>query len=133
VADYLISREADVAIVEGVVGTVTVPVNNDIIEVGILRRGMERVRSTPKHSAVVRYILGEIDGAGYVDMYVEDTVEPPFVDEDDVTMTVQLDGDGTTQSMSGTVKLFNMRHVPLGPGATPGKQRVRYDWVGALQ
>lgn len=136
-ADYLVSHEATITLVAGEptpgVPTPSVPKSSEVIEVGLRQRGRRIVRSTPHPQDPVQYRLGEKDGSGYLDVFVDETTAPPFPDGVEAILTAKFNllGD-TTNTITGTVMLHNMRHAPFGLSSSPGKQWVRYDWRGVL-
>ena len=136
-ADYLVSHEATITLVAGAatpgVPTPVVPKSSELAEVGLRQRGRRIVRSTPHPQDPIEYRLGAKDGSGYLDVFVDETTAPPFPDGVPAILTAKFNllGD-TTNTITGTVMLHNMRHAPLGLASLPGKQRVRYDWRGVL-
>lgn len=138
-SDFLVSHEATITLVAGA-ATVGVPVPAvpkaiEVPEVGISTRGRRLVRATPVGQDPVRYMLGEKDGSGYLDVYIDMTTDVPFPDgiEAVLTVTHNVQGGDTPNTITGTVMLHKMRQAPVGLSSPPGKQRLRYDWAGTLE
>ena len=131
-SDFLVSYEATIALVAGVGGSI--PQVTEVPEVGMSNRGRRLVRATGIGQDPVQYMLGEKDGSGYLDLYVDMTADVPFPDGIEATLTVTRNSIGaTTNTITGKVMLHNMRQSPVGESSQPGKQRIRYDWAGTLQ
>ena len=135
-ADYLVSHEATITELTTLKHPVTgddgtVPAKADVAEVGELSSGRRIVPSTQFPRGTVEFALGEKDGSGYLDLYVDETTAIVFPDGIEATLTIEASSGGKTRT--GTVMLHNMRRAPSGLASVPGKQRVRYDWRGTLE
>lgn len=131
-AAYLVSHEATVVLVAGPGGSV--PASDDIAEVGMSVRGRRPVAATLPGQKTTSFMLGEQDGSGYIDVYVDIATKPPFPDGIEAVLTATFNSIGSpNNSITGIVMFHRMRHAPVGMASVPGKQRVRFDWLGVLE